>query len=261
MIYSKTTGKGKHHIIFAHGNSQSHQVWDEVVNAECLKHYTRIALDLPGHGKSFRSEHPATDYTLRGMALHLQDFANQYSDHGYIMVANSLATNYIAEKAYGYQNCKGVFLTGASIIGENITPGEIIQPNPNFGATFSATATEAELNALIDDEAYHMPNHLREQLKALYRNTDPNLRTTLGLSIANQEYTDEIGNLWKQNIPIAVVNGADDKLTVPDYMKGMGLKMWRDRIIIIPEAGHCCHLDEPELIANLVAEFASECFK
>jgi pimeloyl-ACP methyl ester carboxylesterase len=261
MLYSKTTGHHPQHIIFLHGNSQSHQVWDAVVNDGALKNYTKVAADLPGHGQSFRSQHPEKDYTLRGMAQYVQDFANQYSKQGYILVASSLATNYIAEKAHGFENCKGVFLTGACIIGENIMPDEIIKPNPNFPPTFAADPDDADLTALMNDEAYHVTPQLLNQLKAMYHDTDPNLRVQLGASIAKQEYGDEIGNLWKQSLPIAVVYGADDKLIYPDYMETLGLKMWKDQIIKIPKTGHCLHLDEPKLLAGMIAEFAAECFK
>lgn len=261
MLFSKTTGQRSNTIIFVHGNSQNHTVWDEVITQPSLKNYTKIAIDLPGHGQSFRSDDPDSDYTLRGMALHLQNFANQYSKPGYVLAGSSLATNYIAERAHGFENCKGAFLMGASLIGENIMVDEIVQPNPNFATVFTATATEAEIIALMDDEAHFVSNELRSQLVAMYHNTDPQLRTQLGASIGNQDYGDEIGNLWAQNIPIALVYGANDKIVKPGYMQNLHLKMWRDEIIKIPNTGHCCQFDEPALLAQMIAEFTADCFK
>jgi pimeloyl-ACP methyl ester carboxylesterase len=260
MLYSKVTGNGPL-LIFIHGNSQSHVVWDGLTGDDALSGYTSIAVDMPGHGRSFRSTQPGQDYTLRAMAHHLVNFANQYSSQGYILVASSLATNYVAEAAHLFNNCKGVFLMGACVIGENVMPDEIIQPNPNFPPTFSATATDHELDALIDDEAYHVSPQLKEQLKAMYRDTDPQLRAILGTSIAGQNYIDEIGNLWKQNLPIAAVYGADDKLISTDYLQKLPLKFWKNKVIKIPKAGHCCQFDEPALIAGLIADFAADCFK
>jgi pimeloyl-ACP methyl ester carboxylesterase len=260
MLHHVSTGSGPV-IIFVHGNSQNYTVWNEVVSNPALRNYTCIAIDLPGQGQSFRSDHPEKDYKLRAMAQYLVNFTDGYSEHGYLLVASSLGTNYIAEGAYHFKNCKGAFLTGACIIGENIMPDDIILPNPNFAPTFAATATEAELNGLMGDEAYHVSEELKARLKKMYRDTDPHLRTTLGTSIAQQEYGDEIGNLWKQNIPIAVVYGAEDKLISPDYMQKLNLKLWRDEIIKLPKAGHCCQFDEPGLIAQMVADFAADCLK
>lgn len=259
MLYHKTTGSGPV-IIFVHGNSQSHLVWDTVVTQDALSGYTKVAMDLPGHGLSFRSQHPEKAYTMHAMAQSLADFCNQYKHLGYIVVASSLGTNYIAEKAHSFENCKGFFLTGACIIGENVMVDEIILPNPNFTPTFAADAEDAELSALMNDEAYHVSPELRDHLKALYRDTDPNLRVQVGKSIANQDYGDEIGNLWHQNIPIAVIYGADDALVNPDYMAKLPLKMWKDKIIKIQRAGHCIQFDEPEILAKLIAEFAADCF-
>lgn len=261
MLYSTTTGSHGPHIIFLHGNSQSHRVWDGVLGQDALSNVIKVAADMPGHGSSFRSDRPEVDYSMRGMAEHVAAFLAGYSEQGYIVVASSLATNYIAEKAYSLNNCKGVFLMGPCIIGESIIPAEIIMPNPNFAPTFEAEPDEAMLDALIADEAYHVSPELKAQLKSMYHDTDPQLRVQLGKSVAEQEYGDEIGNLWKQDIPIAVVYGADDKLINPDYMASLPLKMWKDKIIKIPKAGHCFQFDEPELLAKMIAEFAGECFK
>lgn len=260
MLYSKTTGNGPV-IIFIHGNSQNHHVWDHVVNNSTLKNYTKVVIDLPGHGLSFRSQHPEKDYTLRGIGQHLVDFANQYSAQGYILVGSSLGTNCIAEGAYHLKNCKGAFLMGASIIGENVTLNEIVQPNPNVATLFWAIATDAELDALLRDEAHNVSAELNASLKAMYHDTDPNLRTQLGQSIANQDYGDEIGKLWKQNLPIALVYGADEKIVNSGYMDKLNLKLWHNEIIKLPETGHCCQLDNAGLIAQMIAEFASESFK
>lgn len=260
MFYNKTTGSGPQ-IIFVHGNSQNHSVWDAVIADAALAGFTCIAPDLPGHGRSFRSEYPEKDYNLRAMAQHLVNFCNQYSAGGYVLVSSSLAGNLIAEHAGLLNNCKGVFLTGACLIGENIMPDEIIQPNPNFPATFATTATDAEINALMNDEAYVITAELRDKLKAMYHDTDPNLRAVLGTSIANQDYGDEIGNLWKQEHLIALIYGAEDKIIYPDYMQNRSLKLWKDKIIKIPKAGHCPQFDEPALLAGMVSEFAAECFK
>lgn len=261
MLFSKTTGQGGNTIIFVHGNSQNHTVWAEVFAHPSLKNCIKIAIDLPGHGQSFRSSAPDKDYTLRGMALHLQNFANQYSKQGYVLVGSSLATNYIAERAHGFENCKGAFLIGPSLIGENITPTEILHPNPNFGVTFTAQPSDAELSYFLDDEAYHLSAALKQQLKTMYWDTDPALRTTLGAAVAQQQYGDEIGNLWAQNLPIALVYGANEKIIFTDYMHGMNLKMWHDEIIKIPKAGHFCQFDEPALLAQMIADFTGECFK
>lgn len=259
-LYSKVSGSGPV-IILLHGNSQSHRVWNTVIAQDALHGYTLVTPDLPGQGQSFRSEHPEQDYNLRSMAGHLVDFCRQFEQQGYLLVASSLATNLVAERAHSFTNCKGIMLNGACIIGENIMVDEIVKPNPNFPLIFAHSATDAELNALMNDEAYVVSPQLNQQLKDMYRDTDPNLRLQLGECINNEQYSDEIGNLWHQNIPIAIVYGVDDALINPHYMDNLNLKLWRQKIIKLPRTGHCIQFDEPEILARLIAEFAGDCFK
>lgn len=40
---------------------------------------------------------------------------------------------------------------GAFVFGENVTLNEIVQPNPYFATIYAATATNAELDALMRD--------------------------------------------------------------------------------------------------------------
>lgn len=260
MLFHQITGTGPV-IVFIHGNSQAHAVWDQVTACEALAGYTKISVDLPGHGRSFRSNKPEKDYTLQGMAEHVKNFLDQYREQGYLVVSSSLAGNYIGETALELVNCKGVFLTGTCIVGQGISPADFVLPNPNFGPTFAERPEAAELAALMADEADTITAELEARLTVMYWATDPQLRLQLGASVAQKDYGDEIGDLKEAQLPLAVVYGAEDKLISTGYLQNAGLQLWRNEIIKIAGAGHCCQLDKPETIAGLIGEFAAGCFK
>lgn len=261
MLYSQSKGNAKNHIIFIHGNSQSLELWDTLINEEALNYFTLVTFDLPGHGHSFRSKRPEIDYTLRGMAEHILDFISKYQQTDYIIVANSIATNLIGEIAKPLFNCKGLFLIGASVIGSGIAVTDILQPNPNLGSLFSDTPEESELNLLIDDMAYTISDDLKQKCKELFLSTDPLFRTTLNNSIMAQDWSNEIYNLQKMNLPIAIVYGKNDKINQVNYLNKATLKKWKDEILFIDNAGHLIQLDQPKILAEMIREFADFCFK
>jgi pimeloyl-ACP methyl ester carboxylesterase len=259
MLYYESTGNGKT-IVFIHGISQSTELWKDLVNEPLLANYHSIRIDLPGHGQSFRSIDPEKDYTLKRMAAHLKDFLFPLNED-YIIVASSLATNLVAEVITQLERCKGLVLTGASVIGPKIIVPEIVKPNPYFEATFTAHPTEEELDGLIGTWAISINSTLKEDFIRIFKDTDPTVRLQLGASIAQADWSDEIANLEQLEYPVAVIYGAKEKIVSPDYLTKTDLKMWRNKIIEIPNAGHCCQLDQPSQLASLIHEYVTAIFR
>ena len=261
LHYQATENKAKQ-IIFIHGNSQSLQLWDEVIDAKELKEtYQMIAADLPGHGKSFISKQADKDYTIPAMAGHLNEFITSINPSDFIIVANSMGTNIVGEIALSLKNCKGVFFTGACIAGSNITPAEILMPNLNLIPFFTAQVSDEALDKMIVDGLYHSSAESKQKCKDMYKATDPAFREQWMASISRQEWTDEIENLNKLSVPVAVVYGANDNFTAKDYLKGLITNGWKNEIIMISEAGHFMQMDQPKALSNLIKEFVEDCFK
>jgi pimeloyl-ACP methyl ester carboxylesterase len=261
MLYSQTNGTGNNYIIFIHGSSQSHETWDAVVKEESLDSYTLITVDLQGHGKSDRSIKPETEYTLKGMGAQIHDFVSNYQEFEYIIVANSIATNFVAEITQDMINCRGLFLTGACIIGEGITIADVLQPNPNLATTFTQFPTDEELDLLINDITYCIPDELKQKCKDIFLSTDPLFRPTLSKAIAAEDWSDEIKNLENVSIPIAIVYGEKEKINHVNYLSRSAIKKWKNEILLIPDAGHCIQLDQPKLLSEMINDFAQDCFK
>jgi pimeloyl-ACP methyl ester carboxylesterase len=62
-------------------------------------------------------------------------------------------------------------------------------------------------------------------------------------------------------VPVAVVYGQEEKFIHTHYLDKSSLKKWRNKIITIPEAGHLLQYDQPKVLAELIKEFATDCFK
>ncbi|HTB53212.1 MAG TPA: alpha/beta hydrolase [Ferruginibacter sp.] len=261
MLYSQTKGNGSKTIFFLHGNSQSIELWNDVINNEKLKDYTLITIDLPGHGKSFISEQPDKDYSLPGMAAHIKEFILQRSDKEYIIIANSLSTCLVGEIAHLLINCKGLFLTGPNIIGENILVSDILQPNPNVTPLFTISPTDEAIDNMINEGSYNISENNKRKCKEDFKNTDPVFREQLFASLSRQEWSDEIKNLSELAAPVAIVCGEEDRFINAHYLDRSSLQKWKDKIILIPKAGHLLQYDQPEVLTELIKEFAIDCFK
>lgn len=261
MLNYIKTGSGTHQIIFIHGNSQSAECWLEVTSLSLLANYTCIALDLPGCGKSFRSETPEQDYTIKRLSKHIKDFLQDFENNPYIIVACSLGANLIGEISDELINCKGVMLLSPSIIGFNLSVADIIKPNPNLEAMFIEKPTDEQLNLLVNEFGDNLtPNH-KDYIKTTFNVADPKLRTVMAASIGTGDFSDELQKLQNSNLPVAVIFGADDELCFTDYIDKTPLTQWHNKTILIPNSGHLVMLDQPNELIKIVNEFAEDCFK
>lgn len=260
MLYSETIGEGKN-ILFVHGNSQSLEIWNDVLANVLLQEYQLVAIDLPGHGKSFRSIQPEKDYILKGLTEHLKNFTSKFDGKEFIFVAMSLGSNIVAEIDPFLENCKGVFFIGSTIADQTLTSNDLIQPNPHVMPLFSSSTTDELLEGLINELMYVKKPETHKKYKNLYLNTDPAFRRCIGESLIKQEWSNEIGRLTAADIPVAIVYGESESLVHSNYLDNTALKKWHDQVILIPNAKHCVEADQPDLLASLIKEFAVECFK
>jgi len=260
MLNYQTKGNGNKVIIFIHGNSSSLEVWSDVVNNSLLSDYKLITLDLPGHGKSFRSTEPEKDYTLIGMANQLKNFIKELALKDYVIVGHSLGSNIVGEATEGFGSCKGILVMGPSIIGEGLTVADIFKPNPNVGAYFMPEPTNEQLDLLVADVAYNIATAQKEFIIAYFKNTDPQVRLQMAAAVAKQEYTDEINNLEQTKVPLAVVFGEEDKLCNTAYLDKVPFAKWGNKTFLLPNSGHFSQLDQPQALTALIKEFAQDCF-
>jgi len=261
MLNHKITGSSEKQIIFLHGNSQSLKVWESLTSMGSLKEkHTLITVDLPGHGNSFRSDNPEKDYSLFGLADHFLSFIKQFDSKPYILVGNSLGSNIISEIAPKLKNCSGVLFTGSCVFGKSVSLEEVFLPNPNATTCFTENPTDDMINMLAEDTIYNQSSDTKNLISNEFKNTDTKVRAVLGACIAGQQYSDELLNLEKSGIETAFVFGAEEKICNPHYLDHVNFSKWRSQSVLIENCGHFPHLDQPKALANIISEFAADCF-
>jgi pimeloyl-ACP methyl ester carboxylesterase len=252
--------KSPQKIVFIHGNSSASNYWDTAMKSDVLTDYKCFALDLPGHGASSRSDCPERDYSLQGMAQFVSKYLREEIKDDYILVGHCLGTNIIGECDENLSHCKGVFLTNPTILGKGILPSDVLQSNPLITSYFTATFTDNELEKLCENVIIKVNEKTKKKFFDNFKTTDPMVRTTVASAVASSEYSDEITTLEKQNIPLAIAFGQNETVCKTDYLNSANLKIWNDKIILIPNAGHYLHYDQPEVINHWLSKFAKDCF-
>lgn len=260
MLHFIKKGNAPKKIVFIHGSSNALNYWNTALESKWLKDYELIALDLPGHGMSSKSNFPERDYSIKGMSQIVLQFLNKEIKDNYILVGHCFGTIIIGEIAENLKGCKGVFLTNPTILGKGKTPSDILQPNPLITPYFVADSTDEDLKILIDDATVCSDKNSKQILIDNYKNTDPKVRTIIADNVATIDYNDEIATIEKLKIPVAITFGQEDTVTFPNYLDSIPFKLWRDEIMKITDAGHYIQSDQPEKINQWLAMFAQDCF-
>jgi pimeloyl-ACP methyl ester carboxylesterase len=261
MLYSQKTSPNGPGIIFVHGNSHSLDIWEEITRQELLvKHYELIAVDLPGHGRSFRSNTPEQDYTVPGMAAHLREFIEELNLEQYIIVAHSIGTNLVAEIVSELTYCKGVFLLSPCIIGGSIDIKLMLKPNPYLSPAFTPEPAAGMLLSYTRNMVCKADEVVTNKWMEVFNNTDPAFRQCWAESFTRGECIDQIEHLAQAVHPISIVFGADEKFIDSGYLNDAGIKLWQNEVLTVPNASHCVQLDEPEELTALIAGFAAHCY-
>lgn len=255
--YEKIEGPGRT-ILFLHNSSGSLAVWDRQWQDNRLREYTLLRVDLPGHGDSARSASPEKDYSLSGMAQRILEMIEGLEISEYIVVAISLATNLIGEIADLLRGCKGIFLTGASVIGGELTPADILLPFEFGSVLFEEDPSNEALQNYFQGLVFHPEEQALKTLQRDYTRTDSRYRPTMGASIAGGAWTDEIRHLTALGKPLAWIYGHEEKIIRASYLDKIVLPRWRDRIHFIPGAGHLAPLDQPGAFNDLLLAFAGD---
>lgn len=261
MVHFIRKGNAPQKIVFIHGSSNALNYWNTALESKWLSDYELIAIDLPGHGMSSKSNFPERDYSIKGMSGIISEFLKKEIKENYILVGHCFGTIIIGECAETIAGCKGVFLINPVILGKEKGASDILQPNPLITPYFVATSSNEDLKILIDDATICCDDNKKQILIDNYKNTDPKVRTIIADNVATIDYSDEIAAIGKLKIPVAIAFGKEDTVTFPDYLDSIHLKLWKDEIMKIPNAGHYIQSEQPEIINQRLAMFAQDCFQ
>ena len=195
------------------------------------------------------------------MGIILADVINGLSLKEYIIVTLSYSGNLIGESVNKLKDCKGVLMAGPSIIGSELGLGSLIKEYPYMHLLTAPKATSEELKGFATYQMHHPSENNSRMAARNYEETDPAFRETLGEVLSRSDHSDEIQNLKKSDLPLAIVYGEQETIVKPNYLAEAGLRLWGNKIHLIEAGGHFVNIDQPEKFNELITSFAKDIFK
>lgn len=247
-------------IVFLHGFTGSTETWEsfQLVFAE---RYRTIAVDLPGHGGSSDPDDPLR-YSLDRVANDLAKVLDELGVERIALIGYSMGGR--AAIRFALSHAPRV----AALILESTSPG-IADPGlrEDRRAADEALADDIEqhgIEAFVDrwetlslwETQRDLPAETQARLRAQrLANRPRGLANSLrGAGAANDVPTQHL--LQELRVPSLILAGArDDRYVELGNMLGASLP--NSTMVIIPEAGHAAHLEQPRAFADAIARFLS----
>lgn len=264
IAYYESGGKGKP-ILMIHGNSQSGKVFKRQIESSLGEEYHIVAIDLLGHGESTHADDPMSSYNPAAYANVIVEVAKNLELSDGVFVGWSLGGHMLLEASDQLMDAKGFVIFGAPPLGIPPAMTEISLPSPSAEAVLTMQcAFKLKLSdSEIENWAKCMlkPNSTEDIdfFCSNIRKSDGHARESMGASLAQGNYKDEVKIVANLNIPLAIIQGEQEQLVNGDYISKLNIpSLWKGELQIIKDAGHSPHWEEPNIFNALLKEFIED---
>ena len=228
-------------LIFIHGAGGTHLHWPPQVRR--LAGQRIYALDLPGHGKSGGvGSQSVADY-----ARVVLDFLDANHMNKAVFIGHSMGSAISLTLALDFpKRVLGLGLVGS---GARLRVAPQILENTNSQGAFPH-AIQA-----INEWAFGPSANPRLKELAAQRMAEIRPAVLHGDFLACNEF-DVMPRLGEISVPTLILCGTEDRLTPMKYSEYLRDHIPAARFVTFPDAGHMVMLEQPEAVANALAEFA-----
>ncbi len=256
IAWTQSRGDGEP-VLFIHGNSSCKEVFGEQFSSPLLSGYRLVAIDLPGHGESEDAPDPQASYSFGGYA----DMAGQ------VIAALGLGRPAVFGWSLGGH-------VGMEMIGRNLPVARLmtagsppVSPDvPCLMQAFNIDPNAENLTAkpaFSDDDALAYATHtsgvngvVDPHLLAMVKRTDGRSRALMFQSVATGQPLNEIEIVGQSDVPLAIVNGAEDPFIKHEYFDALAYRaLWGGKPVRLAGAAHAPFLQNPDAFNRLLAEF------
>ena len=246
--------------LLVHGTAASTHSWRDLAPL-LARHYTVVAVDLPGHGFSG---------PMRSSRVSLPGFANALADLvEAIDLPPALGVGHSAGAAVLARMCLDGRIAPRVLVSLN---GALLPPSGWAGLFFLPTARLLTLNPLIprivawraaDPAAVgrligSTGSTLDAEGAALYQRLVRSPQHVAGAlkMMARWDLRPLIAELPRLAIPLVLVVGEADRTVLPREALQVQRRLSTARIVRLPGLGHLAHEEAPERVAELIGECA-----
>jgi pimeloyl-ACP methyl ester carboxylesterase len=251
-------------LLLIHGIGDSSDSWRPVFE-QLAEHYTVIAPDLLGHG---RSEKPRADYSVAGFANGMRDLLSVLEVDRVTVVGHSLGGGVAAQFAYQFPDrCERLVLVGSGGVGRTVSPLlraaalpgiEVLMPFLGLPPIRFASRLGADLLRLFDTALGRDAEEILAVFDAL-PNTEARmaiLRTLRSSVDWNGQVITMVDRAYlAEGVPTLIVWGRRDAIIPLGHGRLIHTVMPGSRLEIFDEAGHFPHHTDPVRFVRVLCEF------
>lgn len=253
-------------LLLLHGIGDSSDGWEPLM-APLAQHYTVIAPDLLGHGRSAK---PRADYSVAAYANGMRDLLDVLDIDGATVVGHSLGGGVAAQFAYQYpERCERLVLVACGGVGPEVNPVLRFASLP--GADLALVTMQLPTSKLA---ARLVMEGLRRAGTDLGRDADELARVIHGMpdAAARGAFSRTLRSVvdWRgqvvtmrdrayltDEVPVLLIWGAHDAIIPVRHAELAAAAMPNARLEIFDEAGHFPHHTDPERFVECLVEFVS----
>lgn len=243
MNYTLLKGKKKGTIVFIHGNSSSSEVFTEIMNSSKITQ-SKLALDLPGHGKSIDSYTDEADFSMASYSEKIISVINQINDD-ILICGNSLGGHIAIEVSEKIPRLKGLVIFGTPPFKKPLNFEEVFIPMPELQIYISEYAKDIEIETAVNTIVFN--KKIIEPFINSYKATNPLIRKALAKDFAETRWANQFEIFTNLKIPKFIITGSYDTCIKIEYLLEVVNKCQATcELISINDCGHYPSIEKPE---------------
>jgi len=243
-------------VLFIHGNSFCRAVFDAQLQSSLAADHRLVAIDLPGHGESSNAADPMRSYTLPAFAEVAVEVLERLDMAEAVVVGWSLGGHIGIEMLARLPSIRGLMIIGAPPIPVNGWAQGFVQ-TPNSALAAQREWSDEDVDAFLMKVFGRLPD---AGLREAARRADGRFRQRIFQAAREGAGVDQKVTVETHSVPLAVVNGADDRLVKLDYFDTVAYaNLWEGRCHRLHGLGHAPFWEAPTTFAPLLARFLRDC--
>ncbi|WP_018130674.1 alpha/beta fold hydrolase [Effusibacillus pohliae] len=249
-IHYKIEGNGSP-LLLLHGMGSNSRSWRNQL--EGLKdHFTVIAWDAPGYGKSSDPSKAIT--TFKQFAKILKGFLEKLNLDSIYLLGHSMGSVLALDFCCLYPEVVKALILADGTRGNAAGDAELNERKLRNRLVSIETLTPQEIAKQRVGEllAPNAPEEVRREAERLYSEIRPAGYRSVAYSLYNANQT---GLLPLINIPTLVICGELDKVTPVRESEILHAGIAKSELVIIPGTGHLCYQENPAAFNHHVLEF------
>ncbi|KLU16679.1 MULTISPECIES: alpha/beta fold hydrolase [Xenorhabdus] len=243
-------------VLLIHGNSSCKEIFRHQIN-QLKGQYRVLALDLPGHGSSSNASEPRQAYSMQGYAHTVIEVLEKIGINRVVVFGWSLGGHIGLEMLALFPKMIGLMICGTPPVSagaDNVALGF----RPGLGLAGKVEFTEEDIKIFVSDTYGVNAPHEPFIIEAVVR-TEGLARQSMFEAFLSSQATDQKLLAESSEMPLAIVNGADDPYINFDYINGLNyLTLWKGKVFNLSGVGHAPFWEAPELFNPILVKFLKD---